>query len=86
MESFEIIEQDTIYFDKPEGRIITLAAFSANKTEDAFAFYAKTLPQLGWTKISDKEYMRDNEHLKIENQSREDGTVLKFYLSPKTAR
>jgi hypothetical protein len=83
MESFEIIDQDTIYFDKPEGRIITLTAFSANKTEDPFAFYAKTLPQLGWAKTSEKEYLREKEHLKIESQMREDGMIIKFYLSPR---
>ena len=85
MESFEIIDQDTIYFDKPEGRIITLTAFSENKTEDPIGFYAKTLPQLGWALLSQAEYTREKEHLKIETQSREDGMILKFYLSPRTS-
>lgn len=82
-EGYEIIDQDTIYFDKPEGRILIFTAFSKDKNSNPLVFYAQTLPQLGWIQLTPHEFAREGESLKIEDSNHDNGRVLKFILMPK---
>jgi hypothetical protein len=53
-------------FDSPSGRIIIAVANGTDLTrEQVLAFYVETLPQLGWTRISDTEFRSDSETLRI---------------------
>ena len=45
-------ESGMFIFDKPEGRIVSMEAISAEPAAQILDFYAKTLPNLGWTMSS----------------------------------
>lgn len=60
------VEDATVTFDTPAGRIIRTDAVAEKKSvEDITAFYAKTLPALGWKRQTDTVYIRENEKLTI---------------------
>ncbi len=77
-----------VSFDTPGGRIIEAYAETSKLTaKDIFSFYAKTLPQLGWRRTSERKkgvshekYERDGEILDI---SVEDGSpvIVRFELT-----
>jgi hypothetical protein len=69
-------------FDTPQGRIVEASARSAAKAADILAFYAETLPQLGWAKAGDARYRRDAEMLTIEARPEGRQTVVHFTISP----
>ena len=48
-------------------------------------FYAKTLPQLGWAKKSQKEFRREGEKLTIDFKGKDGALTVRFTLSPKNA-
>ena len=47
------LTDEALFYDKPEGRIVEVAARGAVLQKDAMAFYADTLPQLGWSAVGD---------------------------------
>ena len=55
-----------IVFDGPSGRIVEAVANGVVSSDAVYAFYAASLPQLGWTFTSEGIYRRDAEILKIE--------------------
>lgn len=74
-----------VEFATPQGRIVEATARGASKalSESAVAdFYAKTLPQLGWTAQSKTRFVREGETLDLIFGS--DGGVLsvRFSLAP----
>lgn len=72
-----------LVFDKPEGRIVEAWAWGAVERSAVEAFYAETLPALGWTRGSALEFTREDEALRI-TITEEDGAVtVRFSLSPK---
>jgi len=75
-----------IMFDTPSGRIVEAYANGKVPAKDVAAFYARTLPHLGWKKLSDYRYRREGEVLDLEigkGGSGEDGrTTVRFYLAP----
>ncbi len=85
-----LVEHDDtgVSFDTPGGRIIEAYAETSRLSEkDIFAFYAKTLPQLGWkpktksgTSGAHERYGRDGEILDI---SVENGSpvIVRFELT-----
>ena len=52
-----------VIFDKPEGRIVTLAAAGRVSREAVSQYYARVLPQLGWNKTGPNRFQRDGEIL-----------------------
>lgn len=53
-------------FDQAEGRVAqALASIGALQERDVLAFYAQTLPQLGWTRIGGRAYEREDERLEL---------------------
>lgn len=78
---------DTVVFDKPEGRIIDASASGAVLLRDAYAYYQGALGETGWTPLLRKVVdgilvVRGGEvlHLRLR---REDGeTAVHFSLSP----
>ena len=74
-----------VVFDGPSGRIVEAVANGDVSSDAVNAFYAASLPQLGWTSSSEGIYRRDAEILKIEIFPAETGytgTSVEFILRP----
>ncbi len=72
-----------LVFDKPSGRIIEAFATGALTRAEVTAFYARTLPELGWRRLDDSVFAREREVLRI-LVSGDNGTVaVRFLLSPR---
>ena len=72
-----------VLFDSPSGRIMDATAEGQVSRQDVVLFYAETLPQLGWKKVSDRVFQRDNEVLQIEIDSRHRPLSVRFSVVPK---
>jgi hypothetical protein len=75
-------EGSGVSFDSPSGRIVEAYAHGVAKAADILKFYAATLPQLGWTRESDRVYRRETEVLRLETTHDRAGTTLRFTISP----
>ncbi len=53
-------------FDTPAGRIVEAFASGAVTPAEVLAFYAATLPQLGWTMEDAVQFRREGEILRLE--------------------
>jgi hypothetical protein len=71
-----------VSFDSPSGRIVEAYAHGAAKAAEIVKFYAATLPQLGWTRESDRLYRRETEVLRLETTHDRSGTTVRFTISP----
>jgi len=82
-------ESGMFIFDKPEGRIVSMEAISAEPAARILDFYAKTLPNLGWAMSSAPSsdsgleknilvFTREREELNIQVA----GGVVFFRLTP----
>lgn len=98
MNGLTAVESETLVFDKPAGRIVQAVARGRVTAGTARAFYAKTLPQLGWRETAPNRFQREDETLLLEYEeaatsgaasggsaNRGGGGVLtlRFTLSPK---
>jgi len=69
-------------FDSAGGRIVEAYA-RGNLTEDqVLGFYRETLPQLGWTADSERQYRRGGERLRLELTRSGQGLTVHYSLSP----
>ena len=59
-------EDAAMVFDSAAGRIVEAHAAGEVTAAEVQAFYADTLPQLGWRRLSDGLYARGAEHLSLE--------------------
>ena len=67
-------------FDAPEGRIVQSIAYSETLLpEQVSAFYAETLPQMGWVQ-SGKTFVREKEGLSVESYRMKGKTTVRFEL------
>ena len=72
-----------VLFDSPSGRIIEAVASGNGLIDQVSAFYAQTLPQLGWTRISDNEFRSDSETLRLTfDQSKKPLLIVHYNLTP----
>ncbi len=75
-----------VWFDSPQGRIVEAYATGAVTRGAIEAFYAETLPQLGWREAEAGTWLRDGEALKLEIVEppgiRGQTPVVRFALSP----
>ena len=55
-----------VSFDGPSGRIIEAFVAGSVQVDAVRAFYAATLPQLGWARQANGEYRRDAEILRLD--------------------
>ncbi len=82
-------------FDTPAGRVVEVFASGTVSRTRVIAFYAATLPQLGWRQDAETLFYREGERLVLEfPQSAVAGTAaapvtdtvtVRFVLSPETA-
>ncbi|MGB4107865.1 MAG: hypothetical protein WBK55_08735 [Alphaproteobacteria bacterium] len=60
------LNDQTVTFDKPEGRIIeSVAEIESGSFDSVKKAYDQALPQLGWNRITENSYARDNEFLHL---------------------
>ena len=72
-----------LVFDKPEGRIAQAgAAGKTVQTAQIRAFYAETLPQLGWSPLGADSYIREGEKLVLSIAPEAGYNVVRFTLAP----
>lgn len=77
------LPEDSLSFDKPEGRIVEAAAASETRSAGEIrAFYDSTLPELGWRSAGDNSYVREDEKLILRPESRGKLNILRLSLSP----
>lgn len=85
MTGLSLVESGHVEFDSPGGRIVTTYAKGSAERAVVAAFYAQTLPQLGWQPIGDSLYLRETETLRIDyDESQQPGLTVRFSLSPFT--
>ena len=82
MPSLTLIPEAAMAFDTVGGRIIVAAAEGQTTMDAVRAFYAATLPQLGWQRTGDDQWQREDEELTLEALDSRDGLVVRFQLTP----
>jgi hypothetical protein len=60
------VPEETLVFDKPAGRIVQAVAAGRIDPKAVRAFYARTVPQLGWRPIGPDRFAREGEILRID--------------------
>lgn len=77
------VTKDSVSFDKAEGRIVVTAAASETLSAGQIkAFYASTLPQLGWIASGQDSYTRNGETLNLRMEEKPKLNVIHLNLSP----
>lgn len=83
MPGLKELTDQTLVFDKPEGRIIeSVAEIESQSVGDIKHFYQDTLPQLGWTRIAEMSYVRQDEHLYLDFETYEGQNFMRVMVSP----
>jgi hypothetical protein len=72
----------SLVFDKPEGRIVEAQAAGKVTRSAVQAFYARTLPQLGWQASGANAWRREDELLRLDFRDRNGELTVGFTLSP----
>ncbi len=81
MPGLRLVEGEGLAFDAPAGRIVEAVAAGPVSAARVQAFYAQTLPQLGWRPVAGA-YRRESENLRLKLESAGGETVARFFLSP----
>ena len=72
-----------VVFDKPEGRIVEARAEGMTSRAKVEAFYAASLPPLGWKASGRDRWLRDAEQLRLDFAEKHDKLAVGFTLSPR---
>lgn len=85
MDGLKEMSEFDISYDKPQGRITESLATIEGDTSDQeiTSFYAATMPQLGWRRISDRAYERGDEHLEFKIDSEGGHRFLRVMVRPR---
>lgn len=78
----EVVDAGLV-FDKPGGRIVEAYAVGDLQSAQVAAFYERTLPQLGWQTVSDMQFQREGEVLRIDISRDDTALTVKFSIAPK---
>src|SRR5690349_11967325 len=76
------VEGSSVVFDKPQGRIVEAQARGKTSRDKVRAFYAATLPQLGWSAAGVNTWRREGELLRLEFSGHDGNLTVGFTLSP----
>lgn len=83
MPGLEELHDQAMLFDKPDGRIASVTAASKTLSAAQVAgFYGETLPQMGWKKMSENQYVREGDRLSLEITKKAPLTIVHFTLEP----
>ncbi len=76
------IQQESVLFDTPQGRIVQASATGMVTREAVLSFYRETLPQLGWNAMDDQTYQREGEILRLEITETDRALMVQFLAEP----
>ena len=78
------LEERSLSFDKPEGRILIAVASVDAFVDDSQleSFYSQSLPQFGWAEVAPFSYVRGNEKLGMEILLDGEQRLLEVTISP----
>jgi len=79
----EYLEDSLILFDKIDGRYVSTKTKGNYSQKEVQEFYAKALPNLGWTSRKKNFFEREDELLEIKFFNEEDKTIAIFKIFPK---
>jgi|SRR5579862_2189638 len=82
MPGLTFVAGSDLVFDKPEGRIVEAQAQGPLARAKVQAFYAASLPPLGWKKIGADRWQRDAERLTLDFRGPDGHLVVGFTISP----
>jgi len=85
MPELETVDEKDVLFVAQEGRIAEATARGPVGAEEVYAFYQRSLPQLGWRKVDDRTFEREGEHLRIDVSgvsASQTSTVVRFSVHP----
>jgi len=83
MPGLKPVANSDVVFDKPEGRIVEARAEGATTREKVEAFYAASLPPLGWKPAGRDIWQRDAERLRLDFANAGSRLAVGFTLSPR---
>ena len=69
-------------FTTPDGRIANVETTVPSSRTEVLAFYAATLPQLGWSKTAEATFVREGEMLNVTFESSGSDLKVLFAISP----
>ena len=76
------IAEDAVIFDEPGGRIVETTVVTSWPEEKVKAFYAETLPPLGWRSAGPAQFRRDDEQLAIAFHATSGENLVSFSITP----
>lgn len=82
MPGLAAIAGSALVFDKPEGRIVEAQARGRLTRAKVRAFYAASLPPLGWNAAGADLWRRDAERLRLDFRGPDGDLTVGFTLSP----
>ena len=84
MMGLDEVEDAGLVFDTPAGRLVEARAEGALAASAVRAFYAETLPQLGWRPLESGDYIREGEILTIDITEGNGRLAVRFALTPQS--
>ena len=82
MPDLQPVAGSALAFDKPQGRIVEAQAKGKVTRAAVLAFYAQTLPQLGWKPAGRDAWRREGETLRLDFHGADGVLTVGFTLSP----
>jgi hypothetical protein len=82
MQGLAEVPEAGVVFDKPSGRIVEAYAEGAVARAGVAAFYARTLPQLGWEARGGAQFVREGERLQLDYLGTDGELIVRFTLQP----
>lgn len=82
MQGLASLPDSGIVFDSPAGRIVEAYAAGPVSRDEVAAFYAETLPALGWEAESRVRFLREGEALSLDFFGADGALTVRFTLAP----
>ena len=80
------VKGSALVFSTPQGRIVEVSAKgtsgNAARPKKVVAFYARTLPQLGWKAAGASNWVREGERLRLAVLVKKNTLIAQFSLTP----
>lgn len=81
-----LVEQvdETLIFDKPDGRVVESVAYMDDKdAKEVRHYYAQTLPQFGWSASGSDRFVRHEERLEMVFETHQNIQIVRFLIQPR---
>ena len=76
--------EETVFFDKPDGRIVqAVADINEAPIESVREYYRASLPQFGWVLEGEGSYKRGSESLQLSFEDAVSGVQLRVVVQPR---